>query len=147
MEGDETTIDVRVLEGNDEATLATNVATVIHLDSLPDSARVWRGEPGWFGQPLSWDGGTRYGEVMQRGGEDSDKVVIRTYTDGNGQASVTIDSRDGLSGQWADAQHGFASTVPRPNIPFVGGMAVPAGGGVAVAGVFVWFSRRRRTLW
>ncbi len=146
VEADETSIDVQVLEGNDEATVSSNVATVIHLDSLSSDARVWRGEPAWLGEPLSWDGGTRYGEVMQRGGEDSDKVVIRTYTNSNGQTSITIDTRDGLSGQWASAKHGFASTVPRPNIPFVGGMAVPAAGGTTVAGVIALFGRRR-SLW
>ncbi|AEH39544.1 hypothetical protein [Halopiger xanaduensis] len=145
MDSPETNLDVRVLEGADEATVSSNIETVIHLDSLSTDARVWRGEPSWIGQPLGWDGGTRYGEVMERGGEDSDKVVIRTYTTGDGSAQITIDARDGFAGMWDSARHGVASTIPRPSLPFGLGMAAPAGG-VTVGGVLgtVVIARRRR---
>ncbi len=145
MDGDETDLEIQVLEGSDEAVLSTNVETVVHLDSLPESSRVWRGEPGWFGQALERDGGTRYGEVMTRA--DGDKTVIRTYTNGDGNVRLTIDSRDGLTGTYDSYRHGFAASVPKFNLPLGLGMAVPAAGGATAAGVVVVFSRRRYNIW
>ncbi len=147
MDGDETTLDVRVLEGSEEATVSSNIETVIHLDSLPENSRVWRGEPGWFGEPLERNGGSRYGAVIDRGGADSDKVVIRTYTEGNGAVELTIDSRNGFAGTYDSWRHGVAATIPNFTLPFGLGMAVPAAGGATVAGAFLWFSRRRYSVW
>lgn len=145
IEDGKTELNIRVLEGSDEATVSSNIETVVHIDSLSEDARVWRGEPGWFGQALQRDGGTRYGEVLDRGGEDSDKVVIRTYSTADGSVDLTIDSRGGFSGTYDGYRHGFAATVPKPSLPFGLGMVAPAAGGGTVAGVFgLAVARRRR---
>lgn len=143
MDRSPTSIDVRVLEGSQEATVDTTVETVIHLDSIADDSVVWRGEPGLLGQPIA-DGGTRYGEVMHRGGEDSDKVVIRTYSESDGSVSLLINEQPGW---WDGNEHSLAQYIPRPSLPFGLGMVVPAAGGTTVAGVLVLFARRKHSIW
>jgi|GEM_PF-3067467 len=131
MDTPATNINVRVLEGSDEATVDTTVETVIHLYSLSEDAVVWRGNPSIFGEPLSSDGGTRYGEVVTRSTDDGEKYIIRTYSDGDGSVSLTINEQPGII---ASYQHSIAQTIPKPNIPLLS---------VSVLGVGL-IARRRR---
>ncbi|NUC74955.1 PQQ-binding-like beta-propeller repeat protein [Haloterrigena sp. SYSU A558-1] len=139
MEQSATSIDVRVLEGRNEATVDTTVETVIHLDSLADGAVVWRGEPSIWGQPLA-DGGTRYGEVMERDiGDGETKYVIRTYSNSDGSVSLTIDENPGFV---ATNQHRIAQYIPRPSLPVLS-IVSSLVGSLSVVGVGL-FARRRQ---
>ncbi|ADB63905.1 hypothetical protein Htur_5017 (plasmid) [Haloterrigena turkmenica DSM 5511] len=142
MEQSATDINIRVLEGHDEATVDTTVETVIHLDSLADGAVVWRGDPGLLGQPLA-DGGTRYGEVMERDlGDGETKYVIRTYSDSDGSVSLTINEDPGL---WAGTEHTIAKSLPRPSLPVLS-IVSSLFGSLSVVGVGLIARRRQPKL-
>lgn len=112
-------IDVHVVEGPDERSVRSTVELVIHAEGIdPDADAIWRDTPSMFGQPIDWDGGTRYGEAIDRELEESgDKVIIRTFTDDDGTGTVTIVQDPGI---WPSTQHSIALLLPRPSIPFVG---------------------------
>jgi len=134
-----TSIDVRVLEGSQEATVDTTVETVIHLDSLAEDAIVWRGEPSIWGEPIA-DGGTRYGEVMERDvGNGDTKYIIRTYSKDDGSVSLTIN--EDPSWFWDSPQHTAAQWIPSFNLPVLSVLSSLLGS-LLIGGVGL-FTRRR----
>jgi len=113
-------VDVRVVRGSDRTAVDSHVGVALHVDSLSSDARLWRGEPQWFGgEPLAWGAdSTRYGEVIDA---DGSKVVVRTYTDPSGGGSTTIQSSPGPVERW---QHGAAQWLPALSVPVIGGFVV-----------------------
>ncbi len=142
MDGDETTFDIAVLHGSDEQEVSAHVRLRIHLENVEkDSALFWRSEPSTFGEPVTWDGDTRYGRVSWQG---EGKAVLQTYSLEDGTADITVVQSPNML---QSGQHRIARTFN--GLPFVGGMtipsgfAIPSGGfvGLGFAGIAV---RRRR---
>ncbi|WP_247005175.1 hypothetical protein [Halosolutus gelatinilyticus] len=142
MDGDTHEIDIAVLEGTDERQISTNVEAVIHLDSIAEDADVWRGSPSLLGQPIKWDGGSRYGEVIKR---ENGKAIVRTYTNDDGATTITIEEDPDT---WRSAQYSIASRIPRFDIPFIGSIATPSAfGGMSIGAIGISLVvHRRRTL-
>ncbi|SDL08702.1 hypothetical protein [Natronorubrum texcoconense] len=122
------TIDIRVLEGSDERTIDTSVETVLHFDSLDEDAAIWRGGTAWFrGEPMEVGETSRYGEVIER---DNGKVVIRTFTEGDGSLEMYVNSDP----SWDEGlKHSVATSVPSINFYFLPFTAV--GGAIGSLGV------------
>lgn len=136
MAGSENTLDLSVVRGADREPVNDNIGIVVHLESHTDDALHRTNE-----NPITWDGDTRFGEVQDRGDVDSDKHVIRTYTDADGQATIEInedpDQLDRLGHWWS---------VRMINLPIISigfgelaGWLFGSGAGFAA----VWLGRRR----
>ncbi|WP_083687816.1 hypothetical protein [Natronorubrum daqingense] len=136
-------IDVRLLEGSDEATLDTSVETVIHFDDLDEDAAIWRGDPGWWrGEPMEVGETERYGEIDDRG---DGKAVIRTFTESDGELSMYVNDDP----DWGEStKHSIATSVPSigiPFLPFSTSGAAGAAGGVVALGSGIVVQRRYLT--
>ncbi|WP_247005174.1 PQQ-binding-like beta-propeller repeat protein [Halosolutus gelatinilyticus] len=133
-------IDVAVLAGPEERQVSTNLETVIHLDSLSEEATLFRGEASTWGDPIEWDGGNRYGEVVER---ENGKIILRTYSNDNGQITVSIDEDPGFI---RSNQYRLAQWIPSFSIPFLGSAIIPAAGvasAIGTVGVGLVVGRRR----
>jgi outer membrane protein assembly factor BamB len=135
LSGTSNTLDVSVVQGADEQTVNNNIGIVVHLDSHTDGALHWQN-----GDPITWGGDTRFGEVQERGGDTSDKHVIRTYTDSDGQVKIEIDEDPG----WVDRLSHWWS-VRMIGIPFLSiGFGELLGGLVGTGlSVVLWRGKRR----
>ncbi|APX98747.1 hypothetical protein BB347_18755 (plasmid) [Natronorubrum daqingense] len=141
LEGTTHDIDITVVEGENERSVSSNIETVIHFDSLQagDDSTVWRGDSGaLFGDPLDFDGSTRYGEMIDRSDDDDEKYVLRSYTEGDGSVSFDIDEDPGRISSW---EHRIALSLPSLTFPF-SPLSV-AGGAVPVVFGAGWFVYRR----
>ena len=110
-----TTLDIDVVEGPDRTSPDSNIAVDIHVDRLSGDALLWRGESSVFADPITQDGATRHGELVRPDDADSEKGVIRTYTDPDGTVTVEVIEEPDW---WDRAQH--QTSVLIPMVPFVG---------------------------
>lgn len=105
MVGDD--LRVRVVTGSDQSAYEGHVRLVVH-EKLRDGAITWRN-----GQPITREGETKYGEVVERNG--GDKHLIRSYTGDRGSATIEVNQDPG----WLDnARHRFG--VWTAGLPLVG---------------------------
>lgn len=111
-------IEFALTEGDLERSVRSKTELIIHMENVDvDRTIAWRGEPSaWRGEPIAWDGGTRYGEMVDRNIEKpGDKAVIRTFTDGEGSTTFTIDEDPGR----ADGlRYAVSLNLPRFNFSF-----------------------------
>jgi len=84
------------------------------------------------GNPVTWDGDTRYGHIEQ----DDDGSSIHAYTADNGELTYTVNNNPG----WWDQQ----SFSLRLQAPWLYGLSF-AGGGTGLLAGFVLVRRRRAT--
>ncbi len=70
MDGDETQFEVNVLHGSDEQRVQAHVPVEVHLENIEeDGAIFWRSSAGFGGDPITWDGDTRYGSALPESGK------------------------------------------------------------------------------
>lgn len=126
MNGNEHSFEVNVLHGNSEERVQAHVPIEMHLENLEGekSALFWRSSAGFGGDPITWDGETRFGSVSWEG---DGKAVLRTYTTESGQLEVTTINSPG---PWQNIQHRIARTIG--GIPNPLGMVAGSGVGLAV---------------
>ncbi len=126
MDGDEHRLELNVLHGSDEQRVQSHVPVAIHLEDMDSDTLFWRSGPGFTGEPISWDGSTRYGVVEEH--NDGEKLIVRTYTREDGTLEVTAVESPGILDRM---RHRVAQMFG--SIPVVGGIlspsdfAIPAG--------------------
>ncbi len=103
-------------------TARKHIKVYMHTDTLPEDAVVYRNG----NQPLKVGGSTAYGDI--RCSEDGQGCTVITHTDGDGTATVTVNSNPDLIDRamyWARSNipinipdvPGIGMIVPTPDIP------------------------------
>jgi len=88
--GSESTTTVRIVRGESRQNVRANVPIVFHTPTLnsPEDARDHRTLVRANGNPVTWDGSTRFGVVEQ----DDDGASIQAYTGDGGVLTLSIDN-------------------------------------------------------
>jgi outer membrane protein assembly factor BamB len=133
LSGTDHELDLSIVHGADQTEIRSNVLVYVHLDNHPENALHYRN-----GEPITWDGETRFGEVMDRGGDNSDKAVLVTYTDSSGDVSLSVNQDPGpldRASHWTSVQinsiDGWLPSLPG----FLSPLPLGAGEGATVGGV------------
>ncbi|ELZ05731.1 hypothetical protein [Natrialba aegyptia] len=136
MTGTEHRFEVNVLHGSSEEQVSAQVPVRLHLEGLEEEgALFWRSDDGFGGDPITWDGSTRYGEVSWQG---DGKAVLRTYTTPSGTLDVTTIQSAGYLDRLT---HRIARTLTGLPSPL---MVFPSGRFVGLLGLAGIVRRRRR---
>ncbi len=123
--GTESATTVRIVRGESRQGVRANVPIVFHTPMLnsPDDARSHKTLVRANGNPVAWDGSTRYGVVEQ----DNDGASIRAFTADNGVLTLSLDNTP----SWWERTN-FSWDTNYPWLPLTAG-ASPLLGGFVVA--------------
>jgi hypothetical protein len=133
------TVNIRVARGEEHRGVNKTVSVTVHAAHLPDGAYIYRNGK----QPVPMSSETRFGSVEERDGH----TVIRTYTDENGDVTLSANANPG----WIDTAFWLWRTnVPSFSLPFTLGVPLdglgigPAASGPVVGVVAISVYRRRQ---
>ena len=88
--GAEATTTLRIVSGESRESVRKNIPVVVHGATLnsPDDSRERKAYVYASGNPVTWDGSTRYGYIEQ----DSDGSSIHAYTAADGVLVISVDN-------------------------------------------------------
>lgn len=113
--GDHHVLDFNVYQGSSEESVRSHVATFVHMDGGFEDGTLFYSN----GNPATWDGDTRWGEVNER----DDKHIYVTFTDERGSLEASINEDPGIIDR---ISHRIDRLIP--TIPVIGSIvpAIPA---------------------